>query len=253
MMNEKNLKGFLSIAKNVAVAAGEFLRQSNEALKKVNLEIGRDVKIEADLQSEAIIIDLLRKQTKFSILSEEKGLIEGKDKELMWIVDPVDGSLNYSKGLPLCCVSVGLWKKDEPILGVIYDFYRSEIFSGIAIAQKGAWLNGAPIQVSKIQEKTKAVLCTGFPIKTDFSRERIATFLEQVCVFKKIRLLGTAALSMAYVAAGRVEGYHENDIMWWDVAGGIPIILGAGGKIIKLEKTADAHSFNVYLTNGSIL
>lgn len=249
-MSEQNLKEILKIARDTAITTGNFLARKNALLKQVNKEDRRDVKIEADLQSESMIIDLLSKKTNFSILSEEEGLIERGDEDFIWIVDPVDGSLNYSRGIPLCCVSIGLWKKDEPVLGVIYDFYRNEVFSGIA--NKGAWLNNVLIKVSKIKEKEKGVLCTGFPVKTNFSKEKISIFLKQIRVFKKIRLLGSAALSIAYVASSRAEGYYENDIMLWDIAAGIPILLGAGGKINVLEKTPNKYSFNAYLTNGII-
>lgn len=249
-MSEKKIIKFLKIAQGIAVTTGKFLARNNVLLRRVNKEDRRDVKIEADLQSERMIIDLLTRKTEFSILSEEKGLIEREGKDFIWIVDPVDGSLNYSRGIPLCCVSIGFWKKDEPVLGVIYDFYRNELFSGIV--NKGAWLNGVSIKVSNVKVKEKGILCTGFPAKTDFSKEKVSIFLKQIRVFKKIRLLGTAALSMAYVACGRAEGYYENDIMFWDIAAGIPIVLGAGGKINVLKKASNKHSFNVYLTNGII-
>jgi len=240
----------LTIAKNAACQAGSALSIDDASLRHVNLEIGRDVKIEADIQSEAIIIEFLSRETEFSILSEERGLVSGKDEEYLWVVDPVDGSLNYSRGIPLCCVSIGLWKGDEPILGVIYDFNRNEMFSGIV--GEGAWLNDELITVSKISEKAKAVLCTGFPVKTNFDPENISIFVDQIRNYKKIRLIGSAALSIAYVATGGVEGYYEKDIMFWDVAGGIPIVLGAGGKM-RIEKNPKAYCMNVWVTNRCVM
>lgn len=245
-MNKEEL---LSFAKNAAYQVGAFLQENSVDLKRVNLEIGRDIKIEADVRSEAMIIELLSKETKFPILSEEKGLVPGEDQEYFWIIDPVDGSLNYSRGIPICCLSIGLWKGDEPILGVIYDFNKGEMFYGIA--GKGAWVNDQPISVSKIEEKAKAVLCTGFPVKMDFEPKKVSVFVEQIRDYKKIRLLGSAALSIAYVAAGRVESYYEDSIMFWDVAGGIPIVLGAGGRM-RIEKNPKVYCVNVWVTNGLI-
>lgn len=240
---------FLTIAKEAATKAGDFLAKGNTELRRVNTEDGRDVKIEADLQSESLLIDFLNSKTDFPILSEERGIISGKDETYQWIVDPVDGSLNYSRGVPICCVSIGLWKKDKPVLGVIYDFNRNELFSGIA--GKKAWLNDRSITVSRTEDKVKSVLCTGFPIKTDFEPQRLTAFVDQIRDFKKTRLIGSAALSIAYVAAGRVEGYCERDIMWWDIAGGIPIVLGAGGKT-QVQNTNQKYCYDVYVTNGRI-
>ena len=194
-------------------------------------------------------MDFLKQQTDFSVLSEEAGMVGGRQSELTWIVDPVDGSLNYSRNLPICCLSIGLWKDETPLLGVIFDFNRNELFSGIA--DEGAWLNDKPISVSAINDKKNAILLTGFPVKTDFSAQRINSFVDDIQSYKKVRLLGSAALSIAYVAAGRAEVYSENDIMLWDVAGGVPIVLGAGGKM-KVEKTTKEYYLNVRLTNNGI-
>jgi len=240
---------YLDIAKQAARLAGDYLRKNDPLSRKVNLEIDRDVKIEADIRSEKIILDYLQQHSKFSILSEEKGMIKG-DEEFTWIVDPVDGSLNYSREIPVCCVSIGLWEGETSILGVIYDFNRDEMFSGIN--GTGAWLNDKPIQVNDVSNKKKAVLCTGFPIKTDYDPENIEIFVNQIRDYKKIRLIGSAALSIAYVAAGRVEGYYEKDIMLWDIAAGIPIVLGSGGSINKFEKSKNSHSYNVYISNGQV-
>jgi len=247
-MSDDDQKKYLTIAKEAAICAGKFLSESPSASRKINEDLIHDVKIEADIQSEKLILDFLKQRTSFSILSEEAGMGVGRPSELTWIVDPVDGSLNYSRNLPMCCLSIGLWKNKAPLLGVIYDFNRNELFSGIA--NGGAWLNGHPISVSTINEKKNSILLTGFPVKTDFSTQRIKNFVDDIQSYKKVRLLGSAALSIAYVAAGRVEAYSENDIMLWDVAGGIPIVLGAGGKINLIQETDKQNCYNVFLTNG---
>jgi len=237
---------YLSIAKKVSLLAGELLKKDKTNNRKVTKELVHDVKIEADIKSEKLILDYLQNNSKFSILSEEKGLINGADKEYIWIVDPLDGSLNYSQNIPLCCVSIGLWKGNTPILGVIYDFNRNELFSGIV--DQGAWLNDKPIEVSK-NEKKKSVICTGFPVSTDFSDDNIHAFIDQVKNYRKVRLLGSAALSIAYVACGRVDAYHEKDIMLWDVGGGIPIVFSAGG-CVQWHTNSSPYCLTVHIDNG---
>lgn len=239
----------LTIAKDAAYRSGAVLAGDNDGLRHVYLDFERDVKVEADIRSEAIIIEFLSEKTEFSILSEERGFIPRRDAEYTWVVDPVDGSLNYSRGIPLCCVSIGLWKGDEPILGAVYDFNRDEMFCGVA--GECAWLNDRLITVSNIDERAKALLCTGFPVKTNFKTEDITAFIEQIRDYKKNRLMGSAALSIAYVAAGRADGYHEKNIMFWDIAGGVPIVLGAGGKS-DIEKTSAENCFHVFVSNGRL-
>jgi len=263
-MPQPEIKNWLSIAKEATLLAGEFLRKADSSSRRINQDLIHDVKIEADLQSERMIIDYLRKKSDFSILSEESGLLSfpnalktfGGDSlqtssrdEFFWIVDPVDGSLNYVRQLPISCVSIGLWQGEKPILGSVYDFNRDELFLGVV--NEGAWLNDAFLTVSKIEGKQKAILASGFPAAADLSSESINAFVDHIQSYRKVRFLGSAAISIAYVACGRVDGYYERDIMWWDIAGAVPVVLGAGGKI-QIEKTAKAHCFNVYITNGRI-
>lgn len=248
-MLEGDVLNLLSIAKESALLAGEFLSSDIQSNRKVCKEFAHDVKIAADIQSEKIILDHLMEKSNFSILSEEKGMIERGIKDYFWIVDPVDGSLNYARGIPLCCVSIGLWEGEKPILGVIYDFNRAELFSGIT--DNGSWLNEQSIHVSATNTKQNAVLFTGFPKQTDFSSQGINDFVGCIQSYRKVRLLGSAALSVAYVASGRGDAYYERDIMFWDIAGGIPLVLAAGGKV-QIEKTSEANCLNVHITNGRI-
>ncbi|MCQ9207385.1 MAG: inositol monophosphatase, partial [Omnitrophica bacterium] len=225
--SETKTTAWLSVAKKAALLAGEFLRKKDPANVEISVESRRDIKIAADCRSERIILDCLKENSDFSILSEEQGLIPEKEKDFIWVVDPLDGTFNYMRGIPLCAVSIGLWKGDTPVLGVVYDFGRSELFSGIS--EKGGWLNDRALKVSDTSDKKRAVLCTGFPVNTDFSAGNMEAFSDNARSHKKMRLLGSAALSICYVASGRADAYSERDIMFWDIAGGIPILLGAGG------------------------
>ncbi len=245
-MRDMDYCTLLKIASQAAVKAGKFLAHSKKVDRAVHFESRHDVKIRADKQSEKVVLDILRKRTGLPVLSEEAGLLGTSPDPLMWIVDPIDGTLNFQRQIPLCCISIGLWRKAEPVLGVIYDFYRSELFSGIV--SQGAWLNGVPIKVSRTASKEKAVLFSGFPEGANLTSGHVRSILKGIQSYRKVRWIGSAALSLAYVACGRADAYHERDIMLWDVAGGIPIVLGAGGKS-QYQKNRRANSYNVFAAN----
>ena len=244
-----NIDSHLSIAKGAATLAGHFLAGFNRSNIKINSEAGKDIKIDADVRSEEIICKHLEKHSPYSILSEEKGLVSREKSEYVWIVDPLDGTMNYFRGIPSCCTSIGLWRKDEPLLGVVYDFNTKEFFTGIV--GEGAWVNGQKINASDIRDKEKAILSTGFPSHADFSTDAMESFIEDLRAYKKIRMIGSAALSICYVACSRVDAYCEKDIMLWDIAGGIPVVLGAGGAAEQKEKQRE-YSCDVYISNGKL-
>ena len=212
----------LEVAKLACHKAGNFLLSLKE--KKINSNDGKDIKLQADLDSEKIICEILSNAFSYPILSEESYKINEKQKRgIHWVIDPLDGSLNFSQDIPLCCISIGLYKNNKPILGVIYDFNRDEMFSGVVGI--GAWLNGEKIIVpKKIKEKNQAVLATGFSSYMNYDREELSKFISYIQEFKKVRLLGSAALSLAYVACGRIDAYYEKDIAIWDIAAGLALI-----------------------------
>lgn len=247
----RELKNLLSIAKEAVLCAGRFLVKANELGRKAIRDLPRDVKITADIESERIIVDFLRRESHFSILSEEKGLCgERHLDKLKWIIDPLDGSLNFIRQIPISCVSVGLWDDKRPLIGAIYDFNKAELFYGIA--DKGSWLNDKAIKVSKVKLKKNAILLTGLPAKTDFSVKSLKSFIRDIRLCKKVRLLGSAALSLAYVASARADVYFEDDIMIWDIAAGVPIVMGAGG-MCRMENSHYKHALNVNVSNKFLL
>lgn len=245
-----NFDRWLDIAEKAARRAGSFLATAGENSRAIRSEVRRDIKISADILSEGIITKFLRNKTDFPILSEETGLF-GKITPggPIWIVDPLDGSMNFLRGIPISCVSVALWKNDKPLLGVVYDFNKNELYSGIA--GKISWLNQERIKVSAIGERKKAVLCTGFPANTDFSSEGLSRFVNQIRLYRKVRLIGSAALSLAYVAAGKVDAYYEDNIMLWDIAAGIAIVTGAKGKV-QIRPLLKDNSFFVRASNSHL-
>ncbi len=219
----------LKLAKKAVVEAGNFLRINYTP--HVDSSIGKDIKLSSDKKSEQIIVDIL-KPSGFQILSEECGWIKGKD-DFSWIIDPLDGTANYWRGMKeLACVSVALWKGDEPILGAIYRFELDELFSGIV--GEGACLNDKPIHTSNVLQVKDAFISTGFPVKANYGEENIRKMISDVQRFKKVRMFGTAAIMGASVAAGRVDSYIEDGIMIWDVAASAAIVKAAGG-VVNIE------------------
>ena len=238
----------LALAERAARDAGRFLASAPRRAAPV-AETARDVKLQADRDAEDRIVDVLSRASHIPILAEERAVEAAPHSTggLRWIVDPLDGTMNYLQGIPFCCVSVALWDDDQPVAGAIYDFDRDEMFS--AIVGSGTWLNGQPVRVRSVPPD-KAVLFTGFPAGTDFAPATVTRFVTQVAAFRKIRLLGSAALSLAYVAAGRGDAYFERDIRIWDVAAGLALVRAAGGTFLSAPSPV-AHALTVYAHNGA--
>jgi myo-inositol-1(or 4)-monophosphatase len=234
---------WLGVAVDAARAAGELLAGTGGRERSSVQHVGRDIKLGADRESETLVIDLLRARSPFAILSEEAGAVAGEG-EFSWVVDPLDGTANYWRGIPFCCVAIALVEGDNPIAGVIYDFNRDEMFSGIVGA--GAWMNGKDIHVGSTTTATEAVLCTGFPTATDFSPDALSGLITSIRAFKKVRFLGSAALSLAYVGCGRADAYYERDIRLWDVAAGLAIVRAAGGYVSPSPSDAAPHAMTVF-------
>jgi myo-inositol-1(or 4)-monophosphatase len=224
----------LQLAKQAAQQAGRLLLDIQRSALQVLSEEGRDIKLQADRDAEELILNAL-KSSPYNVLAEESGehgVLEGDAP--YWVVDPLDGTYNYSRKLPECCVSIALCQKEAPLLGVIYDFNRDEMFSGIV--GEGAWLNDEPMRVSTITDPSNAIVCSGFPAHRDYSENALTNYIQRFKQFKKVRMLGSAALMVAYVACGRVDGYMEEDTMFWDIAAGVALVEAAGG-VCRIEKS----------------
>lgn len=244
-----SLEQYLQLAKKTALLAGSALIKNRQEWANIEIEDGRDVKVTADRSVEAIILEHLQAKSDFPILTEERGWQKGSDEEYLWVIDPLDGSFNYSIGVPSCCVSIALCKKNEPILGVVYDFNRDELYSGIAGV--GARLNNHAITVSSIDDVSKAVLNTGFPVRHEFTDENSKQFMRFASKWRKVRMIGSAALALAYVACSRSEYYLERNTMFWDVAAGIALVKAAGG-VVQLEGDKLDQPHNVMASNGRL-
>jgi myo-inositol-1(or 4)-monophosphatase len=247
-----DLDGLLRFAAKTAQEAARDVLGAAGPGTAVRLEQGRDIKLEADFRLEDAIVAAIRKKSAYPILSEERGLVAGTlgREPYRWIVDPLDGSLNFHRGIPLSCISIALWKGTEPVLGVILDVGRRELFTGLV--GRGAWLNGEKIKVSDVRERSRAVLCTGFPISSDFSQEALRRFVANARSFKKVRMLGSAALMLAYVASGRADCYQEDSIRIWDVAAGLALVKAAGGGM-RVTFSDDGLLLKVETSNRELL
>lgn len=224
-------KKLLELAVNTAQIAGEALKNKDDI--HIDAENGKDIKLSSDKKSEEIIINNL-KQTGYSILSEERGLIEN-NSEYMWIIDPLDGTANYLKGLnDLTCVSIALWKGSTPILGVIYRPFTNELYYGYQ--DMGSFYNGEPIKSSGIENISKAFLATGFPVHFDYSDDNLMEYIRNIKRFKKVRMLGAAAIMGTLVATGQIDCYMEDNIMLWDIAAAAAIVKFANGILDIKEK-----------------
>lgn len=239
-----NYKDYLDIAKKTAIKAGDFLIKNKLNKKVVLTEEGRDIKLELDRETENLIRKELEK-TNIIILGEEFGG-EISSKSLRWVIDPIDGTANYFRGLDQCCVSIALMDQDKSKLGIVYNFNNGEIYS--AAEGHGCYLNGSKINVSDIDQKNKASITTGFPASETIDSQY--EFLDELQGWKKIRMFGSAALSCAYIASGKCDYYAEKGVYLWDFAAGICLVEEAGGN--AEYSLIDDERYAVRFSNGKL-
>lgn len=184
---------------------------------------------EVDQESERLITKIIKDQfPAHGIVGEEYG-VQDLQSEYKWIIDPIDGTVNYAHGIPLCCVSIALVHQDEIILGAVYNPMMNELF--FAEKGKGAYLNDRKIQVSGNDNFEKAFLVTGFPYNISEEEGPLTVFHKVVSKGLPVRRLGSAALDLCWVACGRFDGFWEYNLNAWDIAAGYLIVLEAGGKV----------------------
>ncbi len=238
----------LQIAKSAALLAGEFLLKAQGSNLKILLNEGRDLKLQLDIDTENIIKDYITSHSNLSILGEETGssnILEG----FYWVIDPLDGTSNFLRGIPISCVSIALMLDLEPVLGVIYDFNHNELYCGHK--ESKAFINDLEIQVSSLSLKNESTLVTGIPAKTKYSDDEFNELISTFQDWKKIRMIGSAAMAAAYVAAGKAETYQENGIFLWDIAAGSAIVSAAGG-ISSITNLQSDYRVNAKFSNNQI-
>ncbi len=214
--------------------AGAVLRKYYDTGLAVNRKGEIDLVTEADLESERLILEAIRETfPDHSVLAEESGL-HGREAAPLWIVDPLDGTTNFAHNFPHFCVSIALHVDGAAVVGVIYDPLREETFW--ACRGEGAYLNDRPMHVTAVSRLVDAVLATGFSYRrSTVVDNNIAEFTRVIRRIQGIRRAGSAALDLAYVAAGRLDGYWEYYMKPWDIAAGALMVEEAGGVITQID------------------
>ncbi len=209
-----------------------------------------DLVTEADREAEAAIrAFLLGRHPDHAFLGEEEGA-SGKGR-YRWIVDPLDGTVNFAHRFPFFAVSVALEKDGELLLGVVLDVVHDELFT--AVRGQGAFLNGTRIRVSETDDLRRSLLATGFPYDVDRVPEAVEYFRRVLALGIPVRRPGAAALDLAYVAAGRIDGFWEMKLNPWDVAAGVLLIQEAGGRVSDLKgRTYRLDGPTIVASNGRI-
>jgi len=245
--------GEKTVAVELAEAAGAMLRQELGRTRRIEVKDSPiNLVTEMDSRAETLIVDRLRREfPDDAILAEERGASRGRSGR-RWIIDPLDGTTNYAHGVPIFAVSVALEERGRIVLGVIHDPSQRETF--IAERGRGAYLNGARLGVSGTKRLEESLLATGFPYDI---RESDDTNLPEFGVFslraRAVRRMGSAVLYLAYLAAGRIDGYWELRLGSWDAAAGWLMVEEAGGRVTDLAGGLfDLAAPRIVASNGLI-
>jgi myo-inositol-1(or 4)-monophosphatase len=228
----------LKYVEQLARQAGAILREGYSKDHQVGYKGVIDLVTEIDHQSEAYLLGEVRRDfPDHHIFSEESGVIKGNDQQV-WYIDPLDGTVNYAHHVPLFCVSIGYAAQGELTLGAVYDPLRDEMFT--AERGQGAYLNGKRISASTVTELQRSLLVTGFPYDTwNTERDNFANFEKFGKLTQGVRRLGSAAIDLCYVGAGRFDGFWELALKPWDVAAGALVCREAGVTVTNVHGEAD--------------
>lgn len=246
-----DLAALRTTAEQAAVAAGRILAEGRSGWRDTEMVDGRDIRIVADRRADAMIQDRLR-PLGLPVLSEETGWVGGVRPAAgapAWIIDPLDGSANYARGLALAAVCIALVAGERRLMGVVFDIGTGELLTGIP--GQGAWLDGRPVTVSTVDRIDRAALVTGISKARNTNPEAMAAFGRFLAPWCKVRMMGAAALGLAQLASGRADAYCESSVRYWDVAAGLACVEGAGGRVILTGDAPDGL-VNVTATNGRL-
>jgi myo-inositol-1(or 4)-monophosphatase len=243
----------INTLKKAAKEAGLLMKSEIASDFKIHNKEGiNNLVTEVDHASEKLIMDIIREDfPDHFILSEEVGEIV-MDSAYKWIIDPIDGTVNYANGIPICCVSIGVEHNGEMVLGAIYNPFLEEFY--FAEKGKGSTLNDKPIHVSNKTEVIKSCLVTGFPYTyLDEPNGPLEVFSRLIKKGIPVRRLGSAAVDLAWVAAGRFDGFYEHKLNAWDSAAGFLLVEEAGGRVsdFKGDKYSP-YQPHIVATNGLI-
>ena len=237
----------LDVAVRASRQAGKLLATHVGRPKTVQTKLSEiDLVTEIDRGSERLLHQVIQRHFPDHGFQGEERTRAHPESPFQWIVDPLDGTMNFVHGVPTFAVSIGLWHRHQPLVGVIHDPTRDETFT--AIRGRGAWLNGRRMRVSPARQLATSLLSTGFSSKF---RQDPKPYLRWFTAFQSrchgVRRMGSTAISLAYVACGRQEGFYEQDLWPWDIAAGLLLVREAGGRV------SDFHGRPVRLEQGEVL
>ncbi len=244
------MNSYIDAASSAARAAGNLLRLHFGKPLEVNAFEAHDIKLDLDVQSQDLITNMLLERFPEHAILGEEGIAGNQDSDWHWIVDPIDGTVNFFYGIPHFCISIALRHREQIVVGIIYDPMRDEMWE----ASHGAspTLNGEPIAVSQRTQLSDAVLSVGFS-KTKTTISAGLPLLEKyVKRARKCRLMGSAALDLAYVACGRLDAYIEQSVSLWDVAAGQLLVETAGGNFQSTPREDNPEKISVCASSGNI-
>lgn len=278
-MNATEQKKALAVAIKAARAAGQMMRDNLRETKKINEATQHDIKLELDVRCQKRIERELRRAfPKIPILGEE-GILGDPEAPVRWVVDPIDGTVNFSYGIPHACVSIALQRQVtgsefqvagskrrsrfgsqnsktgagsfQSVVGVVYDPFTDELWT--AIRGQPARLNGRAIRVSHRKKLNEAIVALGFAKQRSTLNQMLPTFNGLIHRVRKIRIMGAAALSLVWVAGGRMDAYLEYGLRLWDIAAGGLIVECAGGEFLFTEVSGgDDHTYQILANNGHL-
>jgi myo-inositol-1(or 4)-monophosphatase len=265
-------------AVQAARAAGEVMRANLRSAKKINSATQHDIKLELDVRCQRTIERLLRRAYPHVPVLGEEGIVGDPEAPVRWVVDPIDGTVNFTYGIPHACVSIALQRRVpssgfrvpgsprraaklgtrnselgtcgfQSLVGVVYDPFTDELWT--AIRGRPARLNGRVIRVSRRTKLKEAVVAIGFAKQKSTLAKMLPTFNRLIHRVRKIRIMGAAALSLVYVATGRMDAYIEYGLRLWDIAAGGLIVECAGGEFWS-QPVKGKHTYEIVASNGRL-
>jgi myo-inositol-1(or 4)-monophosphatase len=241
---------YLQTAIDAAREAGKLQRDNFGKPLDVNALEAHDIKLDLDVRAQELITNLILGRFPGHAILGEEGLTGNQEGEFQWIVDPIDGTVNYFYGLPHFCVSIALRRKGEIILGVIYDAMRDELWA----VEKGGipTLNGVRCEASRRDKLSDAIVSIGFSKSNAAIGSGLPLLEKMAYKVRKCRMLGSAALDLAYIASGRLDAYIESSISLWDIAAGVLLVEAAGGRVELKPHPDNPDKFSIVACGGKI-
>ena len=254
-----NLRRAQAAAVRAAKSAGALMRSQLHASKRAFLVTQHDIKLELDVRCQGLIEKALQRSFPDVALLGEEGVSGKADAEYRWVVDPIDGTVNFAYGIPHACVSIALQRRTQTsgateyedgyqtLVGVVYDPFCRELWT--AIRSEGAKLNGKSIRVSRRRKISQAIISIGFAKTRENLEATLPYFIDLAHHVRKLRIMGSAALDLVYVATGRFDAYIERGIRLWDIAAGALIVECAGGEFWH-QAVPGEHAYRIIASNG---